>query len=359
MAVPGWRAGGVRRHSRHRRCPRLYAESVSRPPDPEPFNDTFLAMAGARAVITATRLGVFDALDEGAAPAQAVADGLGLEPAGVEALLTALVAQGYLEADPAGLHRLRPAARRHLVSSSPDSIASFIGGYDADAWTMLGGLDDVLAGRAVPVRHEQPPGDPFWETYIRGLFELSRDEHDANAAAVPVDDPRRLLDLAGGHGGFALAMCRRHANLRATVLDLPGSVRVGRRIVAEQGLGERVDFREGDVLEADLGAGLDVCSAFNLLHHLPPEAVRDLLARLRPALRPGGWVVIGDTERTEAGEPPSRNGALSAVVYYASSGTRNYTRREVAGWLREAGFSQARVVRNQRSPWRLLYLARA
>ena len=44
---------------------------------------------------------------------------------------------------------------------------------------------------------------------------------------------------------------------------------------------------------------------------------------------------------------------------YASSGMRNYTRREVAGWLRQAGFSDPPVVRNQRSPWRLLYLARA
>ena len=332
---------------------------MSRPSDPDPFHDTFIAMAGARAVITATRLGVFDALGDQAAAAPALADGLGLEPAGVEALLTALAAQGYVEADPGGLHRLSPAARRHLVSSSPDSIASFIGGYDSDAWDMLGGLDDVLAGRAEPVRHEHPPGDPFWETYIRGLFELSRDEHDANAAAVPVEDPRRLLDLAGGHGGFALAMCRRHPHLRATVLDLPGSVRVGRRIVAEQGVGDRIDFREGDALDAELGAGLDVCSAFNLLHHLTPEAVRALLARAHPALRSGGWLVIGDTERTEPGEPPSRSGALSGLVYYASSGTRNYTRREVTGWLRQAGFSDPRVVRNQRSPWRLLYLARA
>jgi SAM-dependent methyltransferase len=332
---------------------------VSRAPGPDPFEDTFIAMAGARAVITATRLGVFDTLADEAAAAPAVADRLGLERTGVEALLTALAAEGYLEADAGGRHRPSASASRHLVSSSPESITSFIGGYNADAWDMLGGLEDLLAGRAEPPRHDHPVGDPHWETYIRGLFELSRDEHDANAAAVPAEDPRRLLDLAGGHGGFAIAMCRRHPRLRATVLDLPGSVRVGRRIVADEGLGDRVGFREGDVLEADLGAGVDVCSAFNLLHHLPDHAVQTLLRRVRASLAAGGLLVIGDTERTEPGEPPSRNGALSGLVYYASSGTRNYTRREVTGWLEDAGFSQLRVVRNQRSPWRVLYLARA
>jgi SAM-dependent methyltransferase len=332
---------------------------VSGAPRPDPFQDTFIAMAGARAVITATRLGVFDALADEAAAAAAVADRLGLERTGVEALLTALAAQGYLESDPGGLHRLSPSARRHLVSSSPESIASFIGGYNADAWDMLAGLEDLLTGRAGPARHDHPARDRYWETYIRGLFELSRDEHDANAAAVPAQDPRRLLDLAGGHGGFAMAMCRRHPRLGATVLDLPGSVRVGRRIVAEHGLADRVSFREGDALEADLGGGLDVCSAFNLLHHLGAQAVQALLRRVRPALGAGGWLVIGDTERTEPGEAPSRNGALSGLVYYASSGTRNYTRREVGRWLGDAGFSGVRVVRNQRSPWRLLYLARA
>jgi SAM-dependent methyltransferase len=100
-------------------------------------------------------------------------------------------------------------------------------------------------------------------------------------------------------------------------------------------------------------------SVFNLLHHLPPEAIRALLARARDALRPGGWLVIGETERPEPGEPATVNGAVSAVVYYASSGTRNYTRSEVTGFLGEAGFAEVRAHRNQRSPWRLLYVTRA
>ena len=137
--------------------------------------------------------------------------------------------------------------------------------------------------------HEERRDDTErWEAYIRGLFEISRAEHDANAALVPVEEPRRLVDVAGGHGGFSMAMCRRHPGLEATVLDLPPSAAVGRKIVAEQGYAERVSFREGDVFELGLGEELDVVSVFNLVHHLPEERDRELCRMARAALRPGG-----------------------------------------------------------------------
>jgi hypothetical protein len=50
---------------------------------------------------------------------------------------------------------------------------------------------------------------------------------------------------------------------------------------------------------------------------------------------------------------------MSGLIYFASSGTRNYTRRELRGWLTQAGFQSTEVHRSEDSPWRLLYIARA
>ena len=69
--------------------------------------------------------------------------------------------------------------------------------------------------------------------------------------------------------------------------------------------------------------------------------------------------MIGETEHGEPGEVPPLASAASAVVYFASSGTRNYTSRELRAWLRQAGFQGVEVHRAERSPWRLLYLATA
>jgi SAM-dependent methyltransferase len=328
------------------------------PPAPDPFGDTFVTPIAARAVVAAISLGVFDSLAQEPAEPGALAARLGLDPVGVEPLATALIALGYLEHDPAGALRVSQAAAPLVVRGSQRSIATFAGDFARHHWDAMGSLEGALRGEP-PTWHDRGPDDPIWPAYIRGLFELSRDEQDANAALVPVADPVALLDLAGGHGGFAMAMCRRHPALRATVVELPGAAAVGREIVAEEGFADRVSFQEGDLFEVDLGSGYDVVSTFNLLHHLPPEQVLELFRRARSSLRPGGCLIVGDTDRPAPDEPVSQVGALTGLAFYVESRSRTYSLEEIEGALAEAGLGSVRVHRNERSPWRIVIAASA
>jgi SAM-dependent methyltransferase len=326
---------------------------------PDPFQDTFTGLIAARAVTTAVMLGVFEALHERPSSRLELAERLGLDPLGVDTLATALATLGYLDDVGDGRVGNAPATERLLVRSSPESIATFVGEQADLHWEVLDILPDaVRSGRAYAM-HEDRRGDTdHWEAYIRGLFEISRAEHEENASRVPVENPRRLVDVAGGHAAFSMAMCRRHPGLEATVIDLPPSVAVGRRIVAEQGYADRVSFREGDVFEVGLGAGLDVVSVFNLVHHLPEERDRELCRMAREALRPGGFLVIGDSARPEPGEAVSEHGAISSLLFYAWSHGRNFAPSEIRAWLEEAGLEDVRVHRNERSPWRVVVVGR-
>jgi SAM-dependent methyltransferase len=326
--------------------------------EPDPFLDTFTGLVTARAVATATMLGVFEALHEAPASAGELASRLELDPLGSETLLVALTTLGYVTQDD-GRFANAETTERLLVSSSPESIATFAGDQADLHWQVLDPLADaVRSGRPYAMHEERREDRRRWEAYIRGLFEVSRVEQDANAALVPVSHPRSLVDVAGGHGGFAMAMCRRHPGLQATVLDLPPSAAVGRGIVAEQGFGERVAFREGDVFALGLGEELDVVSVFNLVHHLPEERDRELCGMAYASLRPGGVMVIGDSARPEPGEPVSEHGAISSLLFYAWSHSRNFTPSEIRGWLEEAGFLDVEVHRNERSPWRVVVVGR-
>lgn len=326
---------------------------MSEAPEPDPLADGFRGPIAGRALIEAVTLGIFDALHERPATPNELAERLRLDPLGTETLATALLALGYLEHAGGSLWNA-PVSERLLVRSSPESIATFIGEQGDLHWEVLTMLPDALREGRAYAMHEQRRDPERWRAYIRGLFEVSRPEHEANAAVVPVKDPRELVDVAGGHGAFAMAMCRRHPSLHATVLDLPPAVAVGREIVAEEGCSDRVSFVEGDVFEVGLGDGLDVVSVFNLIHHLPEGRTRELVHMARAALRTGGCLVIGDSERPTPGEDLPRHGALSSLLFYAWSHGRNFARAEIAAWLEQAGFEAVRVHRNERSPWRIV-----
>jgi SAM-dependent methyltransferase len=326
--------------------------------EPDPYFDSFTGLVAARALSTAVMLGVFEALHESPASAAGLAERLSLDPFGAETLLTTLQTLGYVEAD-GDVFRNTAVSERQLVSSSPESIATFVGAQADLHWETLALLPEAVRdGKAYAMHEERHDEIDRWRAYIRGLFEISRPEHEANAALVPVEDPRRLIDVAGGHGAFSMAMCRRHPGLEATVLDLPPSAAVGREIVEEQGFSERVSFREGDVFEVGLGEDVDVVSAFNLIHHLPEERDRELCRMARAALRPGGCLVIGDSARPEPGERISEHGAISSLLFYAWSHSRNFTPSEIRGWMREAGFAEVETHRNERSPWRIVVVGR-
>ncbi|MBW3556097.1 MAG: methyltransferase domain-containing protein [Actinobacteria bacterium] len=325
---------------------------------PDPFVQSFFWPVAGRAVSAGVTLGIFEALAGAPASSAELAAKLGLDHRGTEALLVALAALGYVAPGHDGRFANEAVAQRFLVAASPESIANFAGPQAVLHWDILRPLDDVIRTGQPYRLHEDRPDHPGWEGYIRGLWEIQRPENDLNAALVPLDDPHELVDVAGGHGGFAMAMCRHHPKLRATVVDLPPSARVGRRIVAEQGFEDRISFVEGDVFEVGLSDEVDVVSVFNLIHHLREDHVGQLVAMARQALRPGGCLIIGDSEKPVPGSP-SEHGAVSSLLFYAWSGGQNFESSQIVAWLDEAGFSDVRLHRNERSPWRIVVTGRA
>ena len=306
-------------------------------------------------------LGVFDALQERPASADELAERLGLDPLGADTLLTTLSTLGYVEADG---ERFRNAevTERLLVRDSPESIATFVGDQGDLHWQVLDLLPDALrTGRPYAMHEERRDDGERWEAYIRGpVRDLAAGARGERGAGARRGAARAWWTWPAATAAFSMAMCDRHPELRATVLDLPPSAEVGRQIVAEQGYADRISFREGDVFELGLGDddSLDVVSVFNLAHHLPEERNRELCRMARAALRPGGCMVIGDSARPEPGEPVSEHGAISSLLFYAWSHSRNFTPSEIRGWMEAAGFSEVEAHRNERSPWRVVVVGR-
>jgi cyclopropane fatty-acyl-phospholipid synthase-like methyltransferase len=231
-------------------------------------------------------------------------------------------------------------ARRWLDPNSEHYVGDFLADT-AEYWRWWQGLEDLVRdGRHVEL-HDRSPEDPYWRSYIRGQYQIARLSSEEVAKSVPLQrGAHSLLDVAGAHGEFSMALCRQHPGLRATVVDLPGSARIGREIVSGAGMDDRVQHVEGDMFEADLGGPHDGALCFNIVHHLTPERARELFARIRAALRPGAPLCVLELYDRPEGQKPD-SGSILGLFFHLTSGADTYTVEQVSGWLDDAGFGRA------------------
>jgi ubiquinone/menaquinone biosynthesis C-methylase UbiE len=303
-------------------------------------------------------LGIFDALAERPDDAEGLARRLRLDPRGTDILLVALHALGYVD-ERDGVYRNAAAVEKFVLPDSPQSVRAYVEVFNQDMWDEFGRTDDAVRTGETSGLHRRDPDDPYWERYMRGLFDLTRLGGDEVAKMIPARSPRRMLDLAGGHGGYAIAMCRRHADLRVTIAELEGAARIGRQIVAEEDMADRIDFLVGDMFEVDLGRGYDVATAFQIVHHFDEDQNVELLSLARAALRDGGTIAVLEQERPPPGDRGSSIGALTGLLFYVTSHARTYTADELATFVEAAGFNRVRRRRSQRFPGHVVVTGRA
>lgn len=307
---------------------------------PTPIGEAMLAMPVARSLQVAQRTGMLAALAEDARDPVELAEHLGLQPTATELVLDVIASVGHVELRADGRYEMTDRARRWLDPHSDRYLGDFLADT-AEYWEWWGGLEDLVRdGRHVEL-HDKPADDPYWRSYIRGQYQLARLSSAEVAKAVPLaKGAHSLLDVAGAHGEFSMALCRQHPGLKATVVDLPGSARVGREIVSGAGMEDRVHHVEGDMFEADLGGPHDGALCFNIVHHQTPEQARELFARVRAALRPGAPLCVLELYDRPDGQK-SDSGSILGLFFHLTSGADTYTVEQVSAWLRDTGFGPA------------------
>jgi O-methyltransferase domain/Dimerisation domain len=309
---------------------------------PIPVGEAMFGMPMVRALQVAQKIGLFEELAKGAVSAPVLAERIGVKEIGLTRLLDVLVLLGHVELDREERYSLSARARKWLDPASE----SYVGGFIADTsnyWEWWAGLEDLVREGTALDMHDMQPDDPYWSSYITGQYELARLSSKEVAAGVALrDGAESLLDVAGAHGEFSMALCRRHDGLRATIVDLPGSARIGREIVAEAGMSERVSYLESDMFEAEFGGPHDGALLFNIVHHLDPEQAKTLFGKVSDALRPGAPICVLELLRRAPGEKPNQS-ALLGLFFHLTSGADTYSGEEMAGWMAETGFGPART----------------
>lgn len=305
---------------------------------PTPLMETFSAMVVARTIMVATKLEIFEALEQGSLTVSEVAKRCGTHKEATRKLMNVLVASNYLSYTEGERYSLAPVARNWLLKSSPTSL------YDQMMfrfmeWHFTEHCEEyVRTGKRLDEK-DAIKSDEQWMLYQRGMRSYASMAASELAKITPVPKGARdMLDIGGAHGYNSVTLCRKHPGLRSVILELPEAVKQSAPVLAEEGMGDRVVHRAGSALTDDLGTEeWDIVFIAQVLHHFDDATNRDLTRRVARALRSGGVFVIQEVIRTKSPKEAGQTGTLYDLFFGITSQAGLWNYEEMADWQREAG----------------------
>ncbi|MCI4677300.1 methyltransferase type 12 [Rhodoblastus acidophilus] len=282
-------------------------ESVDwRPEAPHLVVDEFLkTLVDARALKTAFELGLIDRLVRAryGGSSEALGRAVGADRAGMRLLIDLLVAGGVIQ-EHSGDVRLTAKFRkalqyRDLLEAKLD-FAGFVLTDFADLFTTMvrQPTNFMSQARLFQLFDYRKCFEYSSDNYrrvriwMRLTSTLTRYEAPAALAAHDFSTYRRMLDVGGNSGEFALRVCRGAPRLRATVFDLPLVCEIGLEHILGEPEQDRIGFVKGDLRHQDLPSGYDLITFKSMLHDWPARDAAAFLAKAIAALEPGGTILI-------------------------------------------------------------------
>jgi len=324
---------------------------------PVPIAEGVYGMMLSRTIMAGVQLGLFEALGTQKRSVEDLAALLGCSEHGIAILVDVLVGCGYLSKE-GDFYSNTSLAKKWLISSSPHYLGNYIK-FNYDQWEWWSRVEElIMQGRSLDI-HDRLASKEEWQRYIYGMRDIAVLTADEVVDRIPVPRwAKRLLDLAGGHGMYSVAMCRKYPNLRATVFELEETAQIGREIVEREGIADRISYKVGDLEQHEFGHDFDVVFLFNILHHFSPEVNSRTLMKAYEAMNPNGVVVIWEAIKARPRSHSNQLALFLSLNFFIMSRADTYSYEEVKSWLKKAGFRDLKKVELRTAPGVSLIMGR-
>jgi cyclopropane fatty-acyl-phospholipid synthase-like methyltransferase len=153
---------------------------------------------------------------------------------------------------------------------------------------------------------------------------------------------KTLLDMGGGPGTFTIHFLKENAELRATVFDLPETLKTTRKFVAAAKLEDRVSYQEGDFNETKLQGAFDVCFLSHIIHGQDELKNKALFKKIYAALNSGGRFIVQDFFLNRDRQSPQFSAVFALHMLLYTDRGRTYSFEETTSWLEETGFTNVK-----------------
>ena len=287
------------------------------------------------------KLDVFTHLAEKPRTAAELARIMSADNRGLEMLLNALTAMELLQKE-GDCFSVTSFSAEHLSQKSPAYMGHIImhHHYLMEGWSKLD--EAVTSGTPVRPRSSHDTKGAERESFLMGMFNLASLLAPQIAAKIDLRGRRRLLDLGGGPGTYAIYFCQENPLLTAVLYDLPTTRPFAERTVERFALSDRIAFIEGDIIRDPLGTGFDVVWISHLLHGEGPETCATIVAKAVAALDEGGLLLIQEFILEDSRTAPLHPALFSLNMLIGTPSGKAYSQGELDDMLTKAGLREVK-----------------
>lgn len=287
------------------------------------------------------RLDLFTALSAGALTADAVAADRSLDPRATAMLLDALSAMGLL-VKKGNEYADTEFALKYLAQTSPGYLGYIIQHHHhlMSGWAEL--HTAVQTGGPIRERVSHADNETARESFLMGMFNLANLQAPRITPAIDLAARRRLLDLGGGPGTYALHFCSHNPQLTAVIYDLPTTRSFAEKTIKRFGLVDRVTFTSGDYHGDPVPTGFDVAWLSHILHSDGPDACAAVLRKGAAALEPGGLLLVQEFILNDAKDGPPFPALFSLNMLLGTPAGQAYAEGELVAMMTAAGLQDVR-----------------
>jgi SAM-dependent methyltransferase len=287
----------------------------------------------------AVKLDLFTPLTERARSAPELADEHGIDARGLAMLLDALAALELVTKEQ-DRYRATPFAATFLDRKAPGYLGHIILHHQhlVESWSHL----DQAVREGQPVRHRvshEPTADER-ESFLLGMFNLAMLNAPKVASEIDLAGRRRLLDLGGGPGTYAIHFCQHNPELSALIFDLPTTRPFAEQILQRFTMTERIVFHGGDFLVDPLPGTFDVAWLSQVLHGEGPEGCAQMLKKAVAALEARGLLLVQEFILDEDRAAPLFPALFSLNMLLGTPNGQAYSEPELVALMQQAGLAR-------------------
>ena len=306
---------------------------------PESIREFINHYQKSRVLLTTFELDIFTLLDKSPKTSAAIAKEIKADARATDRLMNAACALGFLEKKNGKFQNTKESSA-FFVKGKPQYMSGLM--HTVGQWQTWSTLTEcVKKGTSVFKRPKTIKNrDNDWlNAFISAMHYRAAKQAPAIVKLIDMKNVKRVLDVGGGSGAFAMAFTDTGKNITATVFDLPNVLPITKRYIKENGYEKKVDTFGGDYNNDELPKGYDIIFISAVVHINSNKGNIALMKKCAKSLNPSGRIIIQDQVMDNDRITPAPGALFALNMLVGTEEGDTYTEKEIREWFEKSKIS--------------------